>query len=160
MQKPRISIMSIDFSERPQFSMPSTVTHIANITYQQDDVDYPLTVSGESDTQQGALKNALQVLKWNIALDSEFTEDESRLLKSAHYLYEKQGRSTRYMENVLAHLSGVEIRFHVESNPVRQLAREGLLLRHTDAEFTLFQLSEMGKYIVESHPNIKHSEKR
>jgi len=160
MHKPRISIVSIEFSERSQFSMPSRDSHVASITYKQDGLDYPLTASGESDTQQSALENAIEALNWNIALDSEFTEDEIRLLISAHYLYEKQGRGTWYMENVLAHLSGVEIQFHVESNPVIQLSKEGLLLHHTDAGFTLFQLSEMGKYIVESHPNIKQSKKR
>jgi len=137
--------------------MPANMIHTAIITYKQNGVDYPLTASGESAIQQNALQDALEALNWNIALDSDYSEDESRLLVAAHQLYIKQGRGTWYIENVLSHLSAVEIQFHVESNLIRQLAKEGLLLRHTDAGLTLFQLSEMGKYIVESHPNFKQA---
>lgn len=94
-------------------------------------------------------------MNWKIALDSIFTDEEVRLLKAAHKLYIKQGAGTWYMENVLAHLGHVDMQMRVESNPVRNLAKDGLLLQHTEDNRTLFRLSDLGQYIVESHPQFQ-----
>ena len=155
MEKPQITILSLHISERPNFVTRHPV-YTAEITYSQSDVDYSLKVSGEGSTHPEALQDAVRAMNWDIALDSTFSSDEVNLLKVAHQLYVEQGESsTWYMENVLAQLSKVNMQMHVESNAVRILAKEKLLLRYDDVARTLFRLSDFGKYIVESHPQFK-----
>lgn len=151
MEKPQITILSLHISERPNFVTRHPV-YTAEITYSQSDVDYSLKVSGEGSTHPEALQDAVRAMNWDIALDSTFSSDEVDLLKVAHQLYVEQGPSTWYMENVLAQLGKVNMQMHVESNAVRILAKEKLLLRYDDVARTLFRLSDFGKYIVESHP--------
>lgn len=151
MEKPQITILSLHISERPNF-VTRHLVYTAEITYSQSDVDYSLKVSGEGSTHPEALQDAVRAMNWDIALDSTFSSDEVDLLKVAHQLYVEQGPSTWYMENVLAQLGTVNMQMHVESNAVRILAKEKLLLRYDDVARTLFRLSDFGKYIVESHP--------
>ena len=120
MEKPQITITSLDFLDRLSFVL-SRIVYIAEITYNQSDVDYSLKSSGEGLTHPEALQDALRAMNWKIALDSIFTDEEVRLLKAAHKLYIKQGAGTWYMENVLAHLGHVDMQMREESNPVRNL---------------------------------------
>lgn len=46
MEKPQITITSLDFLDRLSFVL-SRIVYIAEITYNQSDVDYSLKASGE-----------------------------------------------------------------------------------------------------------------
>lgn len=151
MENPDVTIASITFTDRQSFVHHNQIVTIAEISYDQDGVDYPLKVSGEALTQAEALQNALTTMTWAIALDSQFTDEEVRLLKVAHKLKLEQGAGTWYIENVLAHLAHVDMQMRIESNPVRMLTKVGLMLQHIETNRTLFRLSDFGQYIVESH---------
>ncbi len=150
MEKPQTKIQSLNFFQRVSFVSSYTI-HIAEITYQQSDVDYALKASGEGRTQPDALGDALRAMKWNIALDSTFTEDEVKLLKAAYQTYLEHGDTTWYTEISLANLAGVDLQPHLDSNPVRLLIKENLMMRHDEVARTLFRISDFGTYVVESH---------
>lgn len=152
MKNPDVTIVCITFTDCP---CHNPIVTIAEITYNQDGVDYLLKVSGEALTQAEALQNALTTMTWTIALDSQFTDEEVRLLKVAHELYTEHGAGTWYIENVLAHLAHVDMQMRVESNPVRMLAKVGLMLQHIETNRILFRLSDFGQTIVESHRQFK-----
>jgi hypothetical protein len=154
MEKPKTNNLSLNFSERRSFVAIHTI-FIAEITYSQTDVDYALKASGEGPTHPEALQEALIAMNWKIALDSEFTEQEVQLLIMAYKAYLDHGGTTWYTETSLALIAGVEIQGYLESNPIRQLAKVGLMLKHVEANRTLFRLSDFGQYIVESHHQFK-----
>jgi hypothetical protein len=155
MEKPRVVITSIDFSDCPDFPSHTHTIQMVTITYNQVGVDYPLKAYGEAATHQAALQDGLTAMDWNIALDSHYTNAEVRLLKTAHKLYNEHDSTPWYQENVLAHMGEVEMQMHVKSNPLRILAREKLLLCDDGDSRTLFRLSDLGKYVVESHPQFQ-----
>ncbi|MEO1666749.1 MAG: hypothetical protein AAFU54_19075 [Chloroflexota bacterium] len=154
MEKPTITITGITFESRPTFTSPHPV-YVANIAYNQDDVSYALTVSGEGKTHPKALQDALNALNWAVALDAVFSDYEIKIIKAAHKLYVEGGASTWSMDTSIAALANVPIQASVETNPVRTLAGNGILRRYDGAVRTLFRLSDMGVYIIESHPQFK-----
>jgi hypothetical protein len=153
MEKPQTTIISLNFSERMSFA--SHITFIAEITYNQTGVDYVLKVSGDGPTHPEALQEALTAMNWKIALDSQFSEDEVQLLTRAYEAYLEHGETTWYTETSLALITSVEIQEYLESNPIRQLAKVGLMLKHVETNRTLFRLSDFGQYILESHHQFK-----
>jgi hypothetical protein len=157
MEKPRVAITAVDFTDRSSFLPHShTVTiHIATITYHQTGVDYPLKAYGEAATHQAALQDALTALDWNVVLDSHYTDTEVSLLKTVYQLYREHGLATWYQETVLAGMSEVDMPLSVENNPLRMLAQEKLLLRQHEDGQTLFRLSDLGQYVVEAHPQFQ-----
>ncbi len=154
MEKPQATITSLNFSERRSFTASYTI-YVAEITYKQSGVDYALKASGEGPTHPDALQDALRAMTWTIALDSTFTTEEAQLLKTAYQTYVEHGDTTWYTETSLALIAGIEFQPHYDSNPIRQLAKEKLMLRHHEATRTRFCISDFGKYVVESHPQFK-----
>jgi|GEM_PF-5204680 len=150
MEKPKTTITSLNFSQRIGL-MSSYTVYIAELTYDQTDVDYSLKATGEGRTHPDALQDALRAMIWDAALDITFTEGEVQLLKVAHQTYLEHGETTWYTETTLANLAGVDLQPHLESNPVRLLASENLMMRHDEVARTLFRISDFGKYVVESH---------
>jgi len=150
MEKPNTTITSLNFSERRSFTASHTI-YVAEITYQQSDVDYALKASGEGKTHPDALQDALRAMTWDVALDSTFMTEEVQLLKAAYQTYVEHGDTTWYTEISLANLASVDLQPRLDSNPVRLLIKENLLLRHDEVARTLFRISDFGKYVVESH---------
>lgn len=150
MEKPNTTITSLNFSERRSFKASHTI-YVAEITYQQSDVDYALKATGEGRTHPDALQDALRAMSWDVVLDSTFMTEEVQLLKAAYQTYLEHGDTTWYTEISLANLASVDLQPHLDSNPVRLLIKENLLLRHDEVARTLFRISDFGKYVVESH---------
>lgn len=149
MEKPEVNIIGLTFDERRSFPSGQMI-QIANVTYTQSDVSYPLITTGEGDTHIEALQDAIKTLNWAVALDTTFTAQEISLIQTAHDLYIKEGTTTWYTDKTLADLAGIQINPSVESNVVRTLAAERVFLRH-DGFRTIFRLSDFGKYIAELH---------
>jgi len=150
MEQPKTTITSLNFSRRMSL-MSSYTVYIAEITYDQSDVDYALKATGEGRTHPDALQDALRSMTWTVALDNTFTTEEVQLLKAAYQTYLEHGETTWYTETTLANLAGVDLQPRLESNPVRLLASENLMMRHDEVARTLFRISDFGKYVVESH---------
>lgn len=154
MEKPQTKFISLNFSQRMSF-LSSYIIHISEITYQQNDVDYALKATGEGQTHPDALQDALRAMTWDVTLDNTFTIEEVQLLKVAYQIYLEHGDTTWYTETSLALIADIDLQPHRESNPIRQLAEAGLMLKHAEVNRPLFRISDFGQYLVQSHSQFK-----
>ena len=154
MIAPEINITNVEFKDHSGFIPNAETAKMASISYQISETDYMLIASGEGESDYFALQNALESLAWSVALHSDYRAVDIAILKAAHDLYLKNKVSWHW-ERTLMRRSQTKFPLYVESNPVRQLAKFGLLNRHLDDYGVVFQLSEMGLEVILNHAQFK-----
>jgi len=154
MQIPDIKITGITFAEEQKGYPKARTNIVCSIYYEMavHDTQYTeLRVTGEAKNYPDALRDATHNLDWDVYLDASFTQDEINILKIAQQIFKDDEQDSWQRKTILAQRASVQMIPGLETNLVRELARQRLLERHQGSDASQFRISQLGLFIIESH---------
>jgi hypothetical protein len=154
MQIPDIKITGITFAQEQKGYSKTHTNIVCSIHYEMSVHDTPYTelrVTGEAKNYPDALRDATCNLDWDVYLDASFTQDEISILKIAQQIFKDDQQGSWQRETILAQRASVQMIPGLETNLVRDLARQRLLECHHGDDASQFRISQLGLFIIESH---------